>query len=932
MAYIVDIVNPKETPSVSTLGGKGSSLAKLSAGNFPVPDGFVITTSGYEAFAEKLNLVEKYSTLHLRDSMTLEEADSISEEIKALFRSGSFPEEYKDDLLAHIERMRNDSTFDINLLAVRSSATTEDLADASFAGMHDTIINVKMTLKDIKEAVIECWASLYTPRAILYRFEKKFPIIDTAIAVVIQRMIPSEKSGVIFSCDPQTSSREHIALDGILGLGEALVSGMVSADHWTIRKHFPVSKKQTELRITDRIINEQEFALYTKPQGGTEKKYLNEKGKKPAFTDKEIYGISQYSADVEKYYGKPMDMEFCIYKDKIYIVQARPITTLLDLPEDMDPLSPNYKYLYHNCLGYQYVQLLNKPWNYLSYSCYNNIFFKNYNYFRWIGGFPFIEINHIVANKTFENILVTLFGRYEDKEIAYVYYLLLGWFIIFIIIIATDEWYKNDLCYFNKGLSTWPFMKHFLSFIGSHLGSYIWNYYLFFSPKRLCYSLSTYLNNCVDKYNQILEDVRSNDNTKITLRSLQQDDFCFFKYFDDNFVSLFSAAKAKILVLNLLKKYNMGSDELQSMCEGREQNLAAQLNYKVSIFKLQIKLCDNIKHGFRQNLDELVEDEDEKGIFDLFNSLETSSIVEFKELSNQWLELMDTFGRRGTGEILISNPRFIEKPSILIGMALNTSFKNTDDKSPRSISIKADEAVDEICSSMSSRDASKLRYYLPLVRLIMAYREHHKYIGITIIYAEKILIQKIAKRMIKEHIIQKEDEIYNFSLEELCDYDEGKLDIHSIQEKLLYRKNVYTKAFSMSSPRLIVSPFAACINLSQQTQEEIRKLPNNILKGMPTSAGIVEGKAVVVTDPKNAHLKKGDILIAESADPGWTPLFVPASGAVIAVGGPLTHGSIVAREMGIPCVVNVTNAMQKIHTGMNLRVDGTKGIVEILSE
>lgn len=121
-------------------------------------------------------------------------------------------------------------------------------------------------------------------------------------------------------------------------------------------------------------------------------------------------------------------------------------------------------------------------------------------------------------------------------------------------------------------------------------------------------------------------------------------------------------------------------------------------------------------------------------------------------------------------------------------------------------------------------------------------------------------------------------------------------------------------------------------SVSDFTLQELENLPANVLKGTPTSAGVIEGRAVVATDPETAVVQKGDILVAKATDPGWTPLFMPAAGVVIEIGGPLTHGSVVARERGIPCVVGIIGLMDKLKTGMHIRVDGNKGTVEILDE
>ncbi|KAK8798692.1 hypothetical protein WA158_007776 [Blastocystis sp. Blastoise] len=916
MNYIIDINNPKGITSVEALGGKGCSLVKLREGGFPVPEGFIITTDGYRVFANKLELIKKYSDISKRKTFTLEDAEMISDEIYKIFSKSVFPEEYKEDLLFYIEKMKNNCLFDINLLAVRSSATTEDLGDASFAGMHDTLLNVPINKEDIEKAVIQCWSSLYTPRAILYRYEKKFPIIDTSIAVVVQRMVPSEKSGVIFSSDPQTSSREHISLDGVIGLGEALVSGMVSTDHWSIRKHYPISKKKTELRIVERTINHQLFALYTKKEGGTEKKELKEEeGKKACFNDNEIYIISQYAVDIENYYKKPMDIEFCVYKDHFYIVQARPITTLLDLPNDLNPLSDEYKKIYHHFIDFNYIQMLTVPWTYCSYSCINNIMLRSPTYVRWIGGFFFLDLAPLMKISIYRKFFLSFFGGNVDKEIAYI----------------SDEYNKSELPYYSSSIVMKPLLKTLWTIILPTVRSLLWNWIFTFNPSRLCIELKMKIEMLMNYHNNLIDELKKDKNT-ITLTSLRDTPYTLI-YVVKNLlpliiVSIISRHKINKIVL----KYGIEESEVERMVGGRRENIASRMDYAITQLHLLFIKCEEEETGFIEKLLTLSKNEEEERIKQYMISLSESPLTSHQQLYIQWNEFMNIFGRRGPGEIMISSPRYEDKPSILLLTILNTSYENVEEKSPDYLEKKADEAVDEICSKVSKKDAETIRYYLPVARLFFTYREHPKYIIISLLYCQRKLIIKLGHKMMKEGIIHDLQDVFHFSIDELCDYEQNKLDITKMTSLLQQRKSIYIRAKSISPPRIIVSPYASIVNISEQTKQELLNLPENILKGMPTSAGIVEGKAVVVLDPREGHLKKGDILVAPATDPAWTPLFVPASGVVIAIGGPLTHGSIVAREMGIPCVVNVNNLMEKVKNGMRIRIDGGKGTVEILKE
>ncbi|KAK8794803.1 hypothetical protein WA158_001784 [Blastocystis sp. Blastoise] len=914
MLYLESISNPVGSCDVETLGGKGYSLVKLTKGGFPVPGGFIITTEGYRAFESKLCLTEKYKDVHLRTTFSLQDAEDISEEIIALFRQSPFPDEYLDDIKAYILKMKNNPLFDINFVAIRSSATTEDLGDASFAGMHDTIINVPIEMDAIEKNVIECWASLYTPRAILYRYEKHFPIIDSSIAVVVQRMVPSQKSGVIFSCDPETSSREHISLDGVLGLGEALVSGMVSTDHWSIRKHFPISYNKTELKIVESIINTQQYALYTKKEGGTEKRELGEEGKKPCFTEEEIYKISQYSVDVEKYYGKPMDMEFCIYKDQIYLVQARPITTLLEIPDDLNPLSSSFKPEYHAYVGYNYLQMLTCPWTYCSYCSYVDFFFKDYQMVRYIGGYVFTETAASLYVSPLRNLCYSIFERLMDPE----------------VIDISKEYLQSDFPYYSSTISIKAFTKSIFDIASYIPRKFIYYWFLHFNSDDINNEVKLMSKEILDYNNNLIKELKNNSNHTITLSSLRKNPYTHVYILQHILPFFVMSIMSQMKIVEMLQKYGMKEVDFDAIYSGRRENIANKMNFLVAELHSLINQCDQEENGFTEKLLTLSKNEEEETIKTYISSLSSSTLVSHKQFYEKWNGFMDIFGRRGPGEVMIETPRYEEKPSLIIQMVINTSFTDINEKSPDALERKADEAVEELCSRISPSDAANLRYYLPVARVLFEYREHPKYFVVSALISKRIVILKLADKMLKEGIISERDDVFHFSLDELCDYEQNKLDIPSILPIIAERKRVYIRAKTIRSPRYITSAYTAIVNVSQKTKDETKNLPENVLKGMPTSAGIVEGRAVVVTDPKEGHLQKGDILVAEAADPGWTPLFVPASAAVIAIGGPLTHGCIVAREIGIPCVINVQHLMERIKTGMKLRVDGSKGTVEIL--
>ena len=281
---------------LSQVGGKGANLGEMTQAGFPVPEGFCLTTEEYDAFSEGLEL----------ESMSGEEARSILEK-------RSLSGEQISGLEESLARF-DDGT----LFSVRSSATAEDLPYASFAGQQDTYINVKK--KDVAEAVKKCFISLYTDRAVSYRQQNG--IADPSMSVVVQKMVDSEKSGVMFTADPVSGNRNRLVIDAIFGQGEAIVSGLVSPDH------IVYDRKKEAVTSTDIALKE--FAIQTLLEGGTYKDEIH--SKEPVLTDSEITQLAKLGASLEKHYGAPQDIEWAIEKGNVYIRQTRPITSLYPAP------------------------------------------------------------------------------------------------------------------------------------------------------------------------------------------------------------------------------------------------------------------------------------------------------------------------------------------------------------------------------------------------------------------------------------------------------------------------------------------------------------------------------------------------------------------------------------------------------------------------
>ncbi|KAK8814292.1 hypothetical protein WA158_008154 [Blastocystis sp. Blastoise] len=862
--FINDIL---EDPSILLYGGKGSSLIKLVSADIPVPKAFIIPTTTFDGFISSF-FAKHELDLSFNVDMKFEDAQKLSDTITKSILCEQLGDSFLSSLSASLSKLK-----ECHFVSVRSSSPSEDLENNSFAGMYETLLNIPTTIESVSQAILKCYVSLYSPRALMYRYENHYELItNISLAVIIQEMIPSDQSGVLFTCDPSTSSREHMSLDGVFGQGEALVSGQVETDHWTIRKHFPKENGINELKIVEKHIGTQEYGLYTKEDGGIERQYLGKDGMNACFSNQQIYSICTIGLKIENYYKKPMDIEFAIYNNIIYILQARPITTLFDIPDVINPLSSSFIPTYRCCISIHHIQMSLLPFTPCGFSTINHLLMDSHTYILNINNYMYMDIAPMMKLSITRKLFFNMFKN-VDQEMDSI----------------MQEWYINDFSHssFSSSVSILPMLKCYSHFIPYVLYKIIYNYFIFFNPSRICNDIQSELNVYINDINKLLQPLRqpysfksissssssSSTTTTTTLNELYKYPITFPEmlkitrpYF---IIASFCEKKIKkILESNSIHNYN-----LDVIMSGQLENLSIHMDYEIGRLAIYINNINKFNSDFIPKLKSLADKGDEDDIYTYISSLSTSSNTTINEFYSYWIQFMDRFGRRAV---------------------------------------------------------SSIQYYLPVARLLYAYREHHKYICISIVDAQRKAILKIAKSYIQQSLLQEKEDIFYLTLTELCEIEKNSSSFSTYIPLIQKRKQSYLVSKTITPPRCILSPYSAFISQSNVSKQKLLSLPSNILLGIPTSSGIVEGKAVVVTDPHHCVLEAGDILIAPATDPGWTPLFLNVSGVAISIGGPLTHGSIVAREMGIPCVVNIHGLLNKVTTGMKVRLDGTQGTLEII--
>ncbi len=314
-------------------GGKGANLGEMYNSKIPVPPGFVVTAQAYDFFIEEAGIKDKIK--ELLDSLDYEDTeqlDKVTKDIRTLITDSKMPKEMQEEILEAYEHLdipeantTDQTALDILkrstepvFVAVRSSATTEDLAEASFAGQQDTYLNIKGN-SDLLKHVKKCFASLFTSRATYYRIKKGFTHGEASLAVVVQKMVNADKSGVVFSKDP-TYNNDNVVMEAVFGLGEGIVSGQITPDKYVVSKGLDILDKDIKIKLK----------AITRDSSGNQikKKLSEEKSKEQVLNNHEIKRISELALRLEDHYDKPQDIEFAIESGEIYIVQSRPITTM----------------------------------------------------------------------------------------------------------------------------------------------------------------------------------------------------------------------------------------------------------------------------------------------------------------------------------------------------------------------------------------------------------------------------------------------------------------------------------------------------------------------------------------------------------------------------------------------------------------------------
>ncbi|MHC4499914.1 MAG: PEP/pyruvate-binding domain-containing protein, partial [Planctomycetota bacterium] len=776
-------------------------------------------------------------------------------------------------------------------VAVRSSATAEDLPDHSFAGLYETYLGIS-NIGSCIEAIKKCWASLWTERAYEYRQKNGLDHLAVNIAVIVQSLIEADASGVIFTADPATGRRERIVIEACFGLGNTLVSGKVTPDRFVINK-------KTLKTISQNVAEKKIESVLDESGSVKEQTVTPERATVASISKSTARKLAKLAKRVEAEFGCPQDIEWALRGRKIYLLQSRPITAL------PPPKSWQDRQIWSNFGVGEVLPDVVSPVMWSMLQCLGNNFFDP-------------SLRTLCINRRDTPVFGLIAGR---------------------LYFNASFWTAVIMCF--PGLDDYDFRKN----AGNETG----------------------LLNLLEK----LENVPQEDLPKI--------DFSRTRFI----------LKLPLLLINIIantpekgesilanaKKMNkkwrsldisaLSAEQIAEYCKDAiddfERLVVAHTPYLFSIMvafpALEIVcakwLSDDVSCAKRllAGLGDMDDAESAMGLWRLalkaheWPEIETailtaghwentaqkvSGLERGDEFLKSWDEFMARHGHHCRAEMEPYNPRWYETPDYILGLVRSylTCIGKTDPLENYKRLANEREQLAARCRRKLKNPIKRLIFNKLLIRSQKGalFRENIKSEVVQLIAVMRKLLLELGQRHANKGLLADPDDIFFMELEDILQMSKGRHKC-DIKEVIAARRREYRKWHSIMPPKVVVGKYDP-----DSFVPELVDTNADVLNGWAVSSGVATGKArVILRTDSDEQVLAGEILVAPFTDPGWTPYFLPAAAIVMDQGSLLSHGSIVAREYGIPAVVNVGPATKIIKTGQTIQVDGDHGIVTVLS-
>jgi phosphohistidine swiveling domain-containing protein len=866
---------------VGLVGGKAANLGEMVASGLPVPPGFCLCAQAYRDFIRAARLAEPIlSILAATRQDDPADVEVKTARIRDLFTQRAVPPDIAGQLEDSYQRLARElGKWDVSQVpvAVRSSATAEDLPTASFAGQQDTYLNVCGT-GELVDCVRKCWASLWTARAVTYRARQGFDHHKVYLAVVVQAMIDSEISGILFTANPITGNQEEAVINASWGLGEAIVSGLVTPDTFTVRK--------SDGHIAARQIASKERVIEYAGEGGTvERETPAHLRDVPCLSDDQIAELVALGERVEAHYKKPQDIEWAYAQGRLYILQSRPITNMAEEAEATeynrtmfielfpDPLTPIFlsaiQPMLAGMLAFFFQSLsLKPPEGMEAVGVFDNQVYFNRNYIAAaLDPLPPWVREQMVAQ------VVNPFTRYEEGPRG-----------------------GLNLAYLRVAAQ---FIRFMLAF-----------------PSRLPGVVAHYQAQVAEVAAQPVDTISDeeianhvNDLVFGTASSLLNYDF----------IMIALCNRAYQMLGTLLKPYfEESTQELRvKLISGVTGNATMETNKALWDLGQKAKSSPTVSDLLRRY--------DEREV--LAHLEETSEGRAFLQELDRFLSV---YGHREI-RMDILYPTWVEDPAPVlsfVGGYLDTGEAHSPHRQQERLIKERQELMGEVRSKLA-RDLRGRLLIWPVFRWALKQTQIHTrerdtmHFELTRMFPPfRRLLLELGRRWTERGLTAERDDVFFLGLDELPELTRSPRPLHGVIDQ---RRTEFEANKGHAWPDIIRGDE----ELSAEGREPA-VVSEGQIGGLAASPGVATGVARVIRSPDEfGKLKNGDILVAPFTNPIWTPLFAIAGGVVTEVGGMLSHGAIVAREYGIPAVMGIPGATGLVPEGKTVKVDGNRGIVSL---
>jgi pyruvate,water dikinase len=815
--YVLDLQETDETQT-DLVGGKGAHLGALSRiDGTRVPEGFCVTTDAFRRIvAEMPSLDERLDQLSRLAPDDREAICALSAQIRQAIEEVVIP----DDLAAAITRALA-RLGEQTACAVRSSATAEDLPTASFAGQQDTYLNVVGTASVLKH-VSRCWASLFTERAVTYRRRNGIDDRTVHMAVVVQQMVFPHAAGVLFTADPVTGNRKVATVDAGFGLGEALVSGLVNPDVFTVRHG----------AVVDRAIAAKQRAVHALPGGGTREVAVEaSRQEEPALTDAQAVRLVELGRRIEAHFGGPQDIEWCLADGDFRIVQSRPITTLFPVPDAAD--QENHVYL---SVGHQ--QMMTDAMKPLGLSMWQLTAMAP---MLEAGGRLFVDATARLASPASRAGFLDVVGRGDPLT--------------------------------RDALETVLDREDFVPSLpdpapgGRPAGG---------APAPLETDpavVAELIERSQASIAALERDIRTKTGPALF-------DF-LLEAFEEHKRVLADPLSMQVIMAGMEATWWL-NDKLQEWLGEKNAadtlTLSAPGNITSQMGLALLDVADVVRP--HPEVIAFLQGVGDEGFLD-----ELTKLAGGKQAREAIESYLDRYGMRCVGEIDITRPRWRERPSTLVPVILDNVRNFGPGAAERRFEQgrrKALEKEQDVLSRLRAlpdgdRRADEAKRMIDRVRTFIGYREYPKYGIISRYFVYKQALLAEAGRLVQDGVLHEKEDVFHLTFQEFRDVARSK----QVDDRLIQRRKEAFRLYgALTPPRVLTSDGEALTGAYRHED-----VPAGALTGLPVSAGTVEGRARVILDMAEADLEAGDILVTPFTDPSWSPLFVGIAGLVTEVGG-----------------------------------------------